>query len=176
VLMSTWNERTKRAFPSLFHVHYTTWSGGHMTHFKFAAFGCQPGSQRAYMVGSHNFHPRSGYADKEHMLVWNEATDCGTKLVSTSLVGARQAFYRDFAKAKKVKVLDQYPDLLQELNFVDKNYRPGEEAKSKFAAAMRKMFYEEEGGVWTLRHSARSKRIFRLLDESGLHDSIGRIF
>lgn len=176
ILMSTWNEKMLAAYPAHFDPRYTALSGGHMTHFKFAAFGCQEGNRRAYLLGSHNFHPRSGNADKEHMLEWSETGGCEASLANVTLVRARHAFYNELSRSTRKRILDRYPDLLKELTVVGKLFREGGEGKNKLALAMREMFYEEtDVDVWVPRHAARAKRFFRLLDESGLHDLMGRL-
>lgn len=63
----------------------TTVMSGHMIHFKGAGFKCQrsdSGYHKAFLLGSHNFHERSGIADKEHALTWKEPIDlaCAEKL------------------------------------------------------------------------------------------------
>ena len=179
ILMNNWMEKTMAAYPSLFDVHFTALSGGHMTHFKAAAFACQNenGSLvRSYMVGSHNFHPRSGLADKEHALVWEEASDCETKLGDVSLVKARHGFYNSLSARMRKRLLDKYPDLLKEFSVVARLYREGGETNQEFAQVLRDMFYEETAvGVWRIRNRARALKVFNLIDNGGLHDLIGRI-
>ncbi len=77
----------KVRYPKLMKAYYLTAMAGHMLHFKGAAFRCQKMVrdfdyknassakqvyQKRFILGSHNFHPRSGMSDKEHALVWNE--------------------------------------------------------------------------------------------------------
>jgi phosphatidylserine/phosphatidylglycerophosphate/cardiolipin synthase-like enzyme len=54
---------------------------GHMIHFKGMQFQCQFANgefYRASLIGSHNFHKRSGISDKEHALYWKQppGQDC----------------------------------------------------------------------------------------------------
>ena len=62
-----------------FDFYLTTPYTGHMTHFKGAGFKCQKGDDGSYyktfIIGSHNFHRRSGVSDKEHALIWKEKID-----------------------------------------------------------------------------------------------------
>lgn len=55
---------------------FATLEGGHMIHFKGSGFKCQKNEQgdvvKTFMIGSHNYHPRSGYSDKEHALQWDQ--------------------------------------------------------------------------------------------------------
>ncbi len=116
-------------------VEYTTLatggSGGHMIHFKGASFACQfdENANRGFatnMMGSHNFHQRSGYSDKEMMISWESlvSQSCQNKLGSSVSLdvapsGAdknlisdyREAFYQSSAKDS----LAEYDTLNQEL-------------------------------------------------------------
>ena len=62
-----------------FEFYVTTAYTGHMIHFKGAGSKCQKGDDgkyyKSYIIGSHNFHVRSGLADKEHALTWKEPAD-----------------------------------------------------------------------------------------------------
>lgn len=176
LLMAHWTEKTLAKYNN-FEVRFTELNGGRMLHFKGAAFACQPGGWRAYLVGSHNFHPRSGNSDKEHAITWKERTDCAGGLASTSLVAERERYFGDRSRALRNPVLDRYPNLFNELRVVKKASRSGEMAKHRLAEALLEMFYEKIGPhTWEPRHGARMKKIFDTLDESGLHDLLGRVF
>lgn len=176
LLMANWTEKTVKSYPN-FELRQTALAGGRMLHFKGAAFGCQPGNQRAYLVGSHNFHPRSGNSDKEHALTWNEATDCSTPLASVSLVAARNGQYNELSRITRKRVLDHYPDFKKELRTVKELNQPAKKSRHRLAEALHEMFYEETSpGIWEPRHGERMRRVFDLLDESGLHDLMGRVF
>ena len=72
-----------------FNFFLTSVYAGHMIHFKGAGFKCQKderGYKKSFLLGSHNFHVRSGLSDKEHALIWNEPVD----LSCISKVGERQ--------------------------------------------------------------------------------------
>ena len=75
-----------RSGPGRFHFFVTTVYAGHMIHFKGAGFKCQKQESgqfnKSFLIGSHNFHVRSGLADKEHALIWDEPVDltCITKM------------------------------------------------------------------------------------------------
>ena len=62
-----------------FEFYVTTGYTGHMIHFKGAGAKCQKGDDgqyyKSFILGSHNFHVRSGLADKEHALTWKEPVD-----------------------------------------------------------------------------------------------------
>lgn len=62
-----------------FEFYVTSPYAGHMMHFKGAGFKCQKGDDgkfyKSFIIGSHNFHVRSGLADKEHALTWKEPVD-----------------------------------------------------------------------------------------------------
>ena len=62
-----------------FEFYVTTSYAGHMIHFKGAGFKCQKGDDgkyyKSFILGSHNFHVRSGLSDKEHALTWKEPVD-----------------------------------------------------------------------------------------------------
>lgn len=62
-----------------FEFYVSTPYAGHMIHFKGAGFKCQKGDAgnyyKSFIIGSHNFHVRSGLADKEHALIWKEPVD-----------------------------------------------------------------------------------------------------
>ncbi|MGZ3662565.1 MAG: phospholipase D-like domain-containing protein, partial [Bdellovibrionota bacterium] len=78
LLMSNWVNRLQATYPANFQILFSSYEGGHMTHFKGAGFACQPGAAgnvRTYIIGSHNFHPRSGRSDKEHALFWDQPGD-----------------------------------------------------------------------------------------------------
>ncbi len=71
-----------------FNIRFTTLAGGHMIHFKGASFACQSDGTQYYrtsIIGSHNYHSRSGYSDKEHALTWKEApsSDCLSKVADS---------------------------------------------------------------------------------------------
>ncbi len=62
-----------------FEFYVMTPFAGHMMHFKGAGFKCQKADDgsfyKSFIIGSHNFHVRSGLADKEHALTWKEPVD-----------------------------------------------------------------------------------------------------
>ena len=69
----------------VFRFFVTSIYSGHMIHFKGAGFKCQKnanGYKKTFLLGSHNFHVRSGLSDKEHALIWDEPVDmqCITKV------------------------------------------------------------------------------------------------
>lgn len=75
LVMARWTRQMLEKFPSLFRVEFATVGYGHMIHFKGANFSCQQRNGEAFrlnLVGSHNFHGRSGYSDKEHAIIWQQ--------------------------------------------------------------------------------------------------------
>ena len=94
--MAGWNDDMRKSYPNLFSVKFATAQSNHMIHFKGAGFRCQRyGARRVrvYLVGSHNFHPRSGYSDKEHMLQWQESTSTSCPAPNHDLIAFRNAYY-----------------------------------------------------------------------------------
>lgn len=173
LLMSAWNERMIKTYPGLFRLRLTSPRAGQMTHFKFAAFACQGEGTQSYLLGSHNFHPRSGNSDKEHMLAWNEAGGCQRSFVKASaLVKSREAFYARLSVKKGVPALESYPTLFHEFAAASVQLEP---AKAAGAYALLEMLYEQRDGVWRPFLSARADKLYRLLDNTWLHDLLGRI-
>ena len=170
LLMMHWMETTQARYPQLFMARFTSFRFAHMTHFKGAAFACQ-GDHRFYLVGSHNFHPRSGYADKEHMLSWEEPSDCNARLDSVSLVKARREFY-----AARPGSLDSYPNLLAELTEAIRFGQGGRDEGTVLAQGVRARLFEPTEQGLRLRDGKRVRRFLGYLDSSGLHDLIARIF
>lgn len=113
LVMARWTRAMLEKYPTLFNVKFANIGFGHMIHFKGASFKCQVepksgGKTSVYrwnLIGSHNFHGRSGYTDKEHAITWRQlpAQTCAQKYnVSASqekdLKDHRDQFYQDIAK------------------------------------------------------------------------------
>ncbi len=98
--MNKWVTDLQGIYGDKFLVEFTTpakgGKGGHMTHAKLASFACQlDETKSAYalnLIGSHNFHQRSGYSDQEHAISWQApiSADC-------------QSALRKLSKAKSIK-------------------------------------------------------------------------
>jgi phosphatidylserine/phosphatidylglycerophosphate/cardiolipin synthase-like enzyme len=181
ILMDNWMERMKGKYRDLFDVNYTTAEARHMTHFKGAAFACQGGgdqAHRSYLIGSHNFHPRSGRTDKEHALMWNEPAGDGCSKGFNGypdMVHARLELYDSFS-AKGLKTLAYYEDLDDEMAIVASGSGKTDPASKVLGNELRQVFYEVHADGGVLRENARVKWILNLADQSGLHDLIGLMF
>lgn len=120
ILMSPWYQAMEKLYPSVFDIKMTSAHTTHMTHFKFAAFACQPGGapggfSRSFILGSHNFHPRSGNSDKEHAITWSTgAGDC-QPVASDPLVASRYQMYKSFPTKDGATVLEHYPRVEDEV-------------------------------------------------------------
>ena len=150
-----------------------------MTHFKGAAFGCQrsaAGANQAFLLGSHNFDPRSGRADKDYALVWEEPSpDCGS-LLNSELVSGRFAIYAALKKARNTNVLVEYSDLFEELEQVANRYDTDSEETRQLALAFKNVFYESTPNGYRVSYAEKALHLLKLIDKGGLHDLIGSIF
>lgn len=173
VLMMSWTEKMQARYGKLFTLRFTSFRRDHMTHFKGAAFACQKdgdGTHRFFMVGSHNFHPRSGYADKEHMLTWDEPGDCVAPLAESPMVKARARYYA----AIGAHALDSYRNFLEEMSDAIRFNRRGADGQTTLAKALRAMLYDRrDGGKYVLRDEKGVRAFFDYLDSSGIHDLLG---
>ncbi len=178
--MSNWVAKTKIAYPKNFQILFTSYEGGHMTHFKGAGFACQEkreGNVRTYIIGSHNFHPRSGRSDKEHALVWEQTAE--TSCVSgfsglNDIMQFRKIIFAQISKHIQAEVLEEYPDLFTELQTVKRlNKKQRDVPAQLMAQAMIQVFFTPRTNM--LQDEARVKWVLQLLDSGGLHDLIGEI-
>jgi phosphatidylserine/phosphatidylglycerophosphate/cardiolipin synthase-like enzyme len=192
--MRDWMETMQRDYPKHFTAGFATLNSGHMIHFKGAGFRCQlrrvkkKGSEalvdvyeRTYFIGSHNFHPRSGSSDKEHMLQWDEATDasCISNAPDTDLVALRKAYYANLNKTGKPQLM-KFPTIYHEcttaISYANKFPKDKDLAKSAiYARTIKLTMYESMGtkNQPTLLYPEETKRFVELLDESGLRDLTG---
>lgn len=168
-----------------FSVQFASLEAGHMIHFKGAGFACQKEEgrdpYRTFLIGSHNFHPRSGYSDKEHALQWEmEArADCrrahGLAALSTpdypDMVDYRDQFYREAQSHFNGKLLVAYPTLKDELDHVlsldDKKMPP---ERKRRARIIQRALYHSEGG---LRGGRGTEFFLNFLRDSGMRDFMG---
>jgi phosphatidylserine/phosphatidylglycerophosphate/cardiolipin synthase-like enzyme len=184
--MARWKEMMVSKYGEKhFQVAYAPLSAGHMIHFKGAGFRCQKDPlgkyYRTYFIGSHNFHPRSGYSDKENTLEWHEATDatCATDGAvdpANDLISLRVQYYRAQDKVTKGPILEVYPTLASELNEVAGS--PSADNKSRnLAMAILQSLYLSDGGESgiVLVFPQQLEKIQRLLDVSGFRDLVGEL-
>ena len=157
-----------------------------MIHFKGAGFRCQKrGDQvyRTYFMGSHNFHQRSGFSDKEHMINWNESTDGDCSTPSHDLISYRNEYYGKTAgeRARYIKTYynPKYPEfssLYFELLEVTRNHN--DEKHSTIARGLIRTFYSvtNQGMTVNYRHPQKMETFVEKLEEGGLKDLIGFLF
>lgn len=175
--MQAWNEDMLKKYPRLFKVEFATLAQGHMIHFKGAGFRCQKGlkgNYRMYLLGSHNFHPRSGYSDKEVAIEWREsaAPDCAPP--STDLIAIRKNYYDQASKKAGQKILVAYPTLTSELAVVRQSQDP---VSRDLARALTRALFTYNGatGQFDTSYMKLFDRIEDLVDDSGMRDLIGHM-
>jgi phosphatidylserine/phosphatidylglycerophosphate/cardiolipin synthase-like enzyme len=177
--MAKWNEQMAQKYPHLFQLGYASLASGHMIHFKGAAFRCQAAlaggaSFREYIVGSHNFHPRSGYSDKEHAIEWRVATpDCRDP--QSDLLTSRIHYYEHAQNAAKPgePVLIRYTTLSSEVIHVA---RDTSNPNSQVAQAIERAMHEDDAEASRLSSREKLDLIQELLDQGGLRDLVGMLF
>jgi phosphatidylserine/phosphatidylglycerophosphate/cardiolipin synthase-like enzyme len=177
-LMAHWTDETRHRYPGLFTVALTSYQSGHMIHFKSASFACQHDASgetvRSYIVGSHNFHPRSGRSDKENSLMWDEPTNCESR-VSEGLVQHREEFYGGLGRALHAPALVDYPSFHAELAAasLERESHPGDVSTRWVSIALRRMFFEENATRVVPREQARVEKVMGVADKGGLTDLLG---
>jgi phosphatidylserine/phosphatidylglycerophosphate/cardiolipin synthase-like enzyme len=176
ITMANWMRKTLAAYPENFRVRYVTYDAGHMTHFKGAAFTCQRSglkTVRTFLLGSHNFDPRSGRSDKDHAVMWDEPSDCSS-LAQMPAVSGRNAFYAHLSQKLNIPVLAPYSDFGQELQNVSKLYKKSEPTRLMAQALMR-VFYVNTQNGYVLNQASKVEYLLQLMDDGGLHDLFGRV-
>ncbi len=163
LFMRAWNERMSATYKNLFKVDFATFDAGHMIHFKGAGFRCQKESNgtetkyyRTYIIGSHNFHPRSGYADKENSLEWREPTDAQCAPPADDFIADRGAYYQSQKGALKA-----WPNLFIELFYMDDDYSKDYTA-FELARMVRYTMYREDGKKYWSRIGTSSSTFLML--------------
>lgn len=168
-----------------FTVQFASIEAGHMIHFKGAGFRCQKteGKEpfRTFLIGSHNFHPRSGYSDKEHALQWDmEArASCRARLRlparatadAPDLVDYRDKFWTDAQEYYRGRILMTYPTVGDEIKHalsVDDEKMPPE--RKRRAKMIRDAIYHSDG---RLRGGKGTEFFLELLRDSGMRDLLG---
>jgi phosphatidylserine/phosphatidylglycerophosphate/cardiolipin synthase-like enzyme len=168
-----------------FDVLFASLEAGHMIHFKGAGFRCQKEAgkdpYRTFLIGSHNFHPRSGYSDKEHALQWDAQAreTCRVKHGLPALpmadmpdmVDYRDRFYAEAQAYYKGGVLKKYSSIKDELEHVlsldDKKAPPERKRKAKL---LLKTLYRDNG---ELRGGRGTEFFLEFLREAGVRDFLG---
>jgi phosphatidylserine/phosphatidylglycerophosphate/cardiolipin synthase-like enzyme len=192
IWMRDWVEKTKTIYPKNFFVYYATLDSGHMIHFKGAGFRCQRRSVnkagagadkywRTYLIGSHNFHPRSGYSDKEHALQWNEVatSDCEKNTPPNDLVAQRKSYYNQLSKAGHSQLM-VFPTLYHEshmaISYVNKHSEDsGLAINAEVGRAIMRAMYQPMGirDYPELLYIPELERMHLILDDGGFRDLMG---
>ncbi|MCB9073900.1 MAG: hypothetical protein H6623_09780 [Bdellovibrionaceae bacterium] len=195
LLMRSWIEKTMQKYPKRFVVQMEHIDSGHMIHFKGAGFLCQMRKEmneetkklegayyRLYMIGSHNFHPRSGNSDKEHMLQWKEETSASCKTQPSpkdDLVAQRKAYYKNLdAKGQpQLMIFDTlYSECTEMLKYAE--MYPDDQKMAKladYARAIKRSMYKPIGtsNEPELLYKEEVEHMLEVSDQSGIHDLIG---
>lgn len=161
-------------------VKFATLEAGHMIHFKGAGFRCQKeGGKvfRTFMIGSHNYHPRSGYSDKEHALQWDQpaSSACNAKHgqaggdESQDMIDYRDRFYSEAQAHFNNKLLVAYPTIRDELDHVQALSGKIPE-RARRAERLERLMYRRGG---ELRGGKAMDFFLKLLRESGVRDFLG---
>jgi phosphatidylserine/phosphatidylglycerophosphate/cardiolipin synthase-like enzyme len=168
-----------------FEVLFASLEAGHMIHFKGAGFRCQVENgkepYRTFLIGSHNFHPRSGYSDKEHVLQWKMDAKPGCRAAhgfapkgvaaAKDLIDYREEFYVDVQDFFHGKMLMTYPTLRDELlHVLALDDKKASKERKRRAKLLLKSLYREDG---TLRGGRRTEVFLELLREGGMRDFLG---
>lgn len=178
ILMAHWENKMKVQYPGTVSFYIPTANEGHMTHFKGAGFRCQKNGSfhKSFIVGSHNFHPRSGRSDKEHSLAWDEPADssCATSADGSmnDLIGARDSFYQ----AKRMELMQRSGRLMEFHTLFDELVSAASGvAVDKYGAFLAQVFkqviYSDAAG--TPRFGPELENVLEMLDKSGLRDLVG---
>lgn len=174
----------KTAQQGKFSVQFATLEGGHMIHFKGASFKCQMSNERPYrtsMIGSHNYHPRSGYSDKEHALQWDQPAgeEClryfrveGEGSRAKDMADYRDAFYEKLEAKFDGNLLRAYPTLLAEFDHVISLEGKIPAERIQRAKALRAVIYRQRG---SLRGGKATEFFLMYLRDSGARDFLGTI-
>lgn len=174
----------KTADTGRFSVKFATLEGGHMIHFKGASFKCQMSNIMPYrtsMIGSHNYHPRSGYSDKEHALQWDQpATESclrehrveGQGSAALDMADIRDAFYERLQAKFEGNLLREYPTILAEVEHVISLEGKIPAARIERAKLLRGVLYRQSG---QLRGGKATEFLLMYLRDSGARDFLGTL-
>ncbi len=191
IFMAFWVRELLKEHKGLFRVDFTTFEAGHMIHYKGAAFRCQLGESgappyKSSLIGSHNFHPRSGYSDKEHALTWRQPADrdCSTKVLGEKgdkigpdfqpdMITYRDEYYKSLNTKMEGRLLRAYPSLYAELKHVVSLPEKPEYAEAKkLASRLLVTLYDENG---ELRGQKVTEKALLILRETGIRDLLGTL-
>lgn len=177
-------EGTFRYFVSSIH-------GGHMIHFKGAGFRCQatPTKEgiryhKTFLIGSHNFHPRSGHTDQEHAIFWDEPADGLCAPAKTTgrirdLIDMRAEHYSELGRRISTKFLMPYDSLYYELSDSIASGKLQGERKQR-AEALLAALYELPAPPPPeqprLKGGERFLRVLKVLRDAGIHELMGTVF
>lgn len=199
LLMARWTRQMLEQYPKHYSVGFATLEHGHMIHFKGASFQCQKTGDRLYrlsLVGSHNFHGRSGYSDKEHAIFWEQdpRVGCREKVgiagdvsVDQDLMNMRAEWYTKLKAERKVSILKAYRTLEEEFReaiATKKLSEKGEKLARTTLLALYKTQKGPDGKLYFVRDSEgrallKSQDEFlafmELLAESGISDLVGTL-
>lgn len=186
VFMGAWTRDMIRKYgpgngKGVFTVKYASLEAGHMIHFKGAGFRCQKANGsvfRTFLIGSHNYHPRSGYSDKEHALQWNQPANsacrekhgvAGGGPDTQDMIDYRDRFYTEAQAHFNGKLLMSYTTIKDELDHVQS--LSGKLAdRARRAERLERLMYRNSG---ELRGGRAMDFFLRLLRESGVRDFLG---
>jgi phosphatidylserine/phosphatidylglycerophosphate/cardiolipin synthase-like enzyme len=188
------NNIDPRAFRGVFTYKVASILGGHMIHFKGAGFKCQEVAtpqglkyKKTFLIGSHNFHPRSGHSDKEHAILWDQpsAPNCQNSLDAQTqdidMIDLRKTFYKKLNNMYGGEFLKTYNSLYWE---IDDALKSGELSgkKAKIAKGIMTAVFKSDGnGNPQLDESGKPQirqglqGILEVLEAVGLRDFIGVI-
>ncbi|MGE0633684.1 MAG: phospholipase D-like domain-containing protein [Pseudobdellovibrionaceae bacterium] len=193
LVMARWTREMLQKYSKneQFTVKFARLGYGHMIHFKGASFACQSSSKgekyRLNLIGSHNFHGRSGFSDKEHAIVWEQpaTSECGSEYnsVAQDVGDMRHDFYKN---DNKRQALSEYKTFQEEIedalhsNKLSKNRRVVSEIAQEllyYGHKRGKKFEPEkdENGLAKLRAQDGFLRFLETLYDAGLSDIIGTL-
>lgn len=151
----------------LFNFWATSVFAGHMVHFKGAGFKCQSKGGKnfkTFLMGSHNFHPRSGVSDKEHALFWDEPA--GKECLDAKTVGASA-----FTQAQISEIHSRYsangkskPDYR---DLIDKRY--------EWFLAIDRIFGKKNNQPLLVSYESLEKEIAEAMKDQNAQDTKGKV-
>ena len=200
LIMARWTRQMLETYPSLFKIQFATIGFGHMIHFKGASFACQKSGHRLFrlnLVGSHNFHGRSGYSDKEHAIIWEQlpkascAAKAGLKVATSEevdLKDMRDSFYQfKTAKSPKNPPLKAFKTFEEEISDAVNSGKLSDDRKKTSVVLLNALYQHEKdpktgkarvkkvAGRAVLKIHDEFMGFLEKLSESGLSDIIGAL-
>lgn len=205
LLSARWTRAMLEKYPKLFSARFANVRFGHMIHFKGASFKCQvanlPGTSvqpyRFNLIGSHNFHGRSGYTDKEHAVTWkqNPNAKCAKKhnvqaSTDKDLKDFRNEYYSELRQTVDAEhaPLKFYRTFYEEVDDAIKSGKLSQE-REKISHWAVKLLYEHDvdavTGQYVIRKDQQGRaklraqdefmKFMEILSESGFGDLIGTL-